>query len=117
HVYVLGAVLGVGATLGSALGPAIDAARGAPEAALRRASLERRSRSRARLAAWSALPALALAGIVLAIDTRSLELAFAGLFFVLVAGALVTPAVTSLLMRVLEPAAERSFGLPGLLAV
>src|SRR5690606_18648144 len=113
----LGAALGIGATLVSALGPAIDAARGAPAAAMGRAALERRSRARSRLAAWSAVPALAAAVVVLAISSRSLELAFAGLFFVLVAGALATPALTALLMRVLEPFAERGFGIPGLLAV
>lgn len=117
RVYLLGAALGIGATLVSALGPAVDAARGAPAAAMRRAALERQSRARSRLAAWCALPALVAAAVVLSIGSRSLMLAFAGLFFVLVAGALVTPAVTSLLMRALEPLAERGFGIPGLLAV
>ena len=117
RVYAIGAVVGVGATLVSALGPAIDAARASPHAAMGRAALERRSRMRSRLAAWAAVPALLAAAIVLAIDSRSLALAFAGLFFVLLAGALVTPAVTALLMRALEPAAERGFGIPGLLAV
>src|SRR5690606_12967074 len=113
----IGAVVGVGATLVSALGPAIDAARASPHAAMGRAALERRSRMRSRLAAWAAVPALLAAAVVLSIGSRSLMLAFAGLFFVLVAGALVTPAVTSLLMRALEPLAERGFGIPGLLAV
>jgi len=117
RVYVIGAVLGVGASLASALAPAVDAARGAPEAAMRRAALERRSRARSRRAAWAAVPALAAAAVVLSVESRSLALAFAGLFFVLLAGALVTPLLTALLMRVLEPAAERSFGIPGLLAV
>jgi putative ABC transport system permease protein len=116
-VYALGGALGVGATLVSAAGPALDAARRAPDAAMRRASLERRTRRRSRLAAWSALPALGMAAVLLSLGPGSLEIAFAGLFFVLLAGALLTPAATALLMRVLEPVAERAFGVPGLLAV
>ncbi|HEX7082052.1 MAG TPA: FtsX-like permease family protein [Gammaproteobacteria bacterium] len=116
-IYARGAALGVAATLVSALGPAVDASRVSPDAAMRRAALERRSRQRARRAAGLAIPALALAGAALSVDSRSLYLAFAALFFVLLAGALVTPAATSMLMRAVEPAAARVFGLPGRLAV
>src|SRR5690606_15224337 len=84
---------------------------------MRRSALERRTRERSRLAAWLALPTLAVAAALLALDSRDLYLAFGGLFFVLVAGAMLTPAATSLIMKTLEPAAERGFGLPGLLAV
>ncbi len=117
EVYAIGAALGIGATLLSALGPAIDAARGTPAATMRRAALERRSHARSRVAAWAAVPALAMAAMLLLIDRQSLELAFAALFFVLLGGALLTPVTTAALMRVLEPAAERSFGIAGLLAV
>src|SRR5690606_19142920 len=110
RVYVVGAVVGVGATLVSALGPAIDAARGAPEGTMRRAALERQTRRRARAAAVAAVPALGAAALLLAVESRSLLLGFAALFLVLVAGALSTPAVTALLMRALEPAVERGFG-------
>ena len=116
-VYALGAALGIGATLVSSLGPAVDAARGTPAVTMRRATLERRSTARSRIAAWAAVPSLAVAAVLLLIDSRSLELAFAALFFVLAAGALLTPAATGALMRMLEPAAERGFGIAGLLAV
>ena len=116
-VYVLGAALGIGATLLSALGPAVDAARSAPAAAMQRAALERRARRRARLAGVAAIPSLGAAALLLSIDSQSLLLGFAGLFLVLLAGALATPAVTTLLMRVIEPPVERGFGIPGLLAV
>ncbi|HEX6994415.1 MAG TPA: FtsX-like permease family protein [Gammaproteobacteria bacterium] len=115
--YVVGAVVGVGATLVSALGPAVDAARGAPAAAMRRAALERRTRRRARLAAGATVPALGAAALLLSVESDSLVLGFGALFLVLVAGALATPAVTALSMRVLEPPVERGFGIPGLLAV
>ena len=117
RVYVVGAAVGIGATLASALGPAVDAARGAPEGTMRRAALERRTRRRARMAAVAAVPALGGAALLLAVESQSLVLGFAALFLVLVAGALATPAVTALSMRVLEPAVERGFGIPGLLAV
>src|SRR5690606_6268532 len=116
-VYVLGAALGIGATLVSALGPAVDAARSAPQATMQRAALERRTRRRARLAGVAAIPSLGAAALLLSIESQSLLLGFAGLFLVLVAGALTTPAVTTALMRALEPPVERGFGIPGLLAV
>lgn len=116
-IYVHGAGLGIGATLVAALGPAIDAARGAPDATMRRAALERRSRERSRRAAWLAVPVLAVGGLALAVDPRSLHLAFAGLFCVLLAGALLTPTLTAWLMKAAEPGAGRGFGLAGLLAV
>lgn len=116
-IYAKGAALGIGATLVAALGPSADAASASPTATMRRSALERRTRERSRLAAWLAIPTLAIAAALLALDSRDLYLAFGGLFFVLVAGAMLTPAATSLIMKALEPAAERGFGLPGLLAV
>lgn len=116
-IYAKGAMLGLGATLVAALGPALDAARSTPSATLRRSALERRTRRRAKLAAWLAVPALAGAAVAIAADPRSLYLGFAALFLVLAAGALATPAATAFFMRALEPAAERGFGLPGLIAV
>ena len=116
-LYLTGAALGVGATLLAALGPAVDAARAAPAAVMQRSALERSARTRGRLAAFAALPALGAAALLLGASPRSLATAFAGLFCVLAAGALLTPAATVGLMRVLEPGAGRAFGLPGLLAV
>src|SRR5690606_5374058 len=48
--------------------------------------------------------------------TRSLYVAFAGLFCILGAGALLTPAATVALMRLAERPADALLGLPGLLA-
>ena len=116
-IYARGAVLGLGATLVAALGPAFDASRSQPDQALRRAALERTTRSRARLAAVLAAPTLVVAAALLLIGSRSLVMAFAGLFFVLCAGAMLTPFATLLLMKPVEPIAARGFGLAGLMAV
>src|SRR5690606_8237232 len=85
----------------AALGPAVDAARAAPAAVMQRSALERSARTRGRLAAFAALPALGAAALLLGASPRSLATAFAGLFCVLAAGALLTPAATVGLMRVL----------------
>lgn len=116
-IYVVGATLGVGATVIAATKPAFDAARLGPAAAMRRADLERRARRGARLAAVAAVPCLAVAGGLLSVRSHSLVMAFAALFFVLAAGALATPAATVGLMKLSEWPARRAFRLPGLLAV
>src|SRR5690606_12655522 len=113
RVYLLGAALGIGATLVSALGPAVDAARGAPAAAMRRAALERQSRARSRLAAWCALPALVAAAVVLAIGSGPLMLAVARLFFLFVAGRPLASAVPALLVPGPSSPPQRGLGLPG----
>src|SRR5690606_17892828 len=116
-IYFQGALLGSGATLLAALKPALDAARVAPGAAMRRADLERSSRRAAARGAWLALPLLAAGAVLLALSPRGLFAAFAGLFCVLAAGALLTPAATVALMRIAERPAARVLGLAGALAV
>jgi putative ABC transport system permease protein len=116
-IYLRGAALGVGATVLAALAPALEAARAEPDVALRRTTLERTAQSRSRFAAWLAIPALIVAGVLLAIESRGLLIAFAALFLVLCAGALVIPAATSQLMRLILPVARRVGGLAGTMAV
>jgi putative ABC transport system permease protein len=116
-IYLRGAALGISATLFAAFVPALEAARTTPDAALSRARLERTSRAGARVAAWSALPLLGLAWILLLADRQSLPIAFAALFCVLCAGAASVPAATTSLMRLLAPPARRLGGLPLLMAV
>ena len=116
-LYVGGAALGLGATLVAALGPALDASRGKPADVMQRSALERSSRARSRVAALAAPPVLGTGALLLAAAPSSLATAFAGLFCVLLSGALATPAATAALMRVLDAPAGRAFGLPGLLAV
>ena len=101
-IYVQGAALGFVATLIAAAKPALDAARITPAAALRRAVLERRAHFAARRAAHAAMPLLAASGLLLAFGPNQLYAAFAGLFGVLAAGALLTPLTTVFLMSSLD---------------
>jgi putative ABC transport system permease protein len=116
-IYVQGAVLGFVATLVAAAKPALDAARITPAAALRRAVLERRAHTAARRAAWAALPILAASARLLAFGPSALYAAFAGLFGVLAAGALLTPLTTVLLMSALDRLVGRRAGVAVTLAV
>jgi len=112
-IYIKGALLGLGATLIAALAPALAAARTPPRALQSRAALERGTRQR--------LPTLAIGGAVVAagatailmVDTQSLIVAFAGLFGVVAAAALLIPALTPWVIRVLQAPAAWIGGLPG----
>jgi putative ABC transport system permease protein len=115
-IYVKGAALGMGATLLAALKPALDASRTAPAAVMRRAQLERDTRRGALLDAFAALPVLGVGALLIA-GSQDLQIAFGGLFCVLAAGAMLTPAATMLLMQASERPAQRLFRLPGVLAV
>jgi len=116
-IYAQGAALGFVATLIAALKPALDAARITPAAALRRAVLERRAHAAARRAAYLALPILAASGLILAFGPSELYAAFAALFGVLAAGALLTPLATVALMGALDRVLVRRAGIPVTLAV
>lgn len=116
-LYLRGAVLGIAGTLVAAAKPALDAARSAPAAVMRRAELERGTRRAARAAAWVAAPLLAASLGVLAVGPRNLYSAFGGLFGVLAASALMIPAVTLLLMSLIERCVGRFLPLAGLLAL
>ena len=116
-IYVQGAALGFVATLIAAAKPALDAARIAPAAALRRAVLERRAHSAARRAAYAAVPILAASGLLLAFGPSQIYAAFAGLFGVLAAGALLTPLTTVFLMSTLDRMLNRRAGIAVTLAV
>ena len=115
-IYWRGIALGLGMTLLAAAAPALDAARSTPNSAMSRAALERSTRRLALRATWLALPAAAVATILLLMSSRSLVLAFAGLFFVIATGALLVPVATRLLARLAEPLVEWGFGISGSLA-
>jgi putative ABC transport system permease protein len=116
-IYAQGAALGLAATLVAAAKPALDAARSAPAVALRRAALERRAHAGARRAVPAAVALLAASGLALAFGPSDLYVAFAALFGVLAAGALLTPMMTVILMRAIDGAFGRRLGLPVTLAV
>lgn len=116
-IYWKGLALGVSTTILAAIAPALEAARAAPDAAMSRASLERAANRYTRSGVRLAVPTIALACLLFVVAPRSLFFGFTGLFLVILAAALVIPASTSLLLRVVEPAAERGFGIVGSLAV
>ena len=111
-----GLAVGVGASALAALVPAIEAARTAPQSTLRRSTLESRVR---RLLPWLvvAWAALTLAGaILLWLRGGGLFTAFAGLFAVLIAAALLVPPVTAVLMRLVAPLSSGALGVLGRMA-
>lgn len=116
-IYAQGAALGIAATLVAAAKPALDAARTAPAATLRRAALERQARRAARRAAWVALPVLAASAAVLAYGSSALPLAFAGLFGMLAAGALLTPLWVARFTSALDRLLGQRLGIAVTLAV
>jgi putative ABC transport system permease protein len=116
-VYVQGALPGLVATLIAAAKPALDAANIAPAAALRRAVLERRAHTAARRAAFAAAPLLVGSGLLLALGPAELYAAFAALFGVLAAGALLTPLTTVGLMSALDRLLGNRAGVAVTLAV
>ena len=113
---IRGLAVGVGAALLAALVPAIEAARTAPQSTLRRSTLESRIRC---LLPWLvvAWAALTLAGAALLwLRGGGLFTAFAGLFAVLIAAALLAPPLTAAFMHLVTPLSGRLLGALGRLA-
>ena len=113
---VKGAVLGMLATVVSAALPAWEAASVPPRLALTRSGLEEKARRAVPLTAAGGALALLAGGGLLAIPTRNLVISFAGLFFVTIGFALLTPAVTLVLLRGLIPLLSRILGVLGRMA-
>ncbi len=111
-ILVKGAALGIGVTLVSSLQPAMEAAAVSPRTALSRAALERRVRRRLPLLIVLAMAASLAAMALLSLDDDSLVTAFAGMFAVIVAAALVTPPVIAALMAGLMAALGRFLDMP-----
>jgi hypothetical protein len=80
--------------------PSLEA--GSPAALERRSNLERRAHSLSRHSVVAALPVGAIAWLLLSGDSQSLPLGFAALFFALVAGTLLIPGATLILMALVE---------------
>jgi putative ABC transport system permease protein len=111
-----GAALGVGGTLVAALAPALEATRSTPRAALARSILERRARAAVPRLAWSGVGLLLVGALVLAVPGRSLAVSYGGLFTILLAAALLTPAATVAVVWALGPPAGAVFGVLGRMA-
>lgn len=110
---IKGVGLGVGGTILATIVPAREATEAPPRAVLERSYLERRARR--------ALPRLSLAGagllvgaaLILILPSRSLVLAFTGVFLVLMGSALLVPGATFVSVRLLRPVLARLFGILG----
>ena len=113
---VKGAAIGLLASVGAALLPSWDATRTPPAGVMKRSSEEEQTRRR--LPALTALAAaMNLLGFgLLRLPTASLTASFAALFFIIVGGALFTPAALLLGMRLLRPLTGRLFGALGRMA-
>lgn len=113
---VKGLLIGVGAAMIASAVPAWEAMRTTPNATLRRSTIESRAQ---KMLPWLVVAWLALGGIgagLLWIQGVSLVVAFAGLFAVLLAFALLTAPVTAVFMRAITPAGQRLVGVLGRMA-
>lgn len=111
-----GVAIGVAASVFAALIPSLDATRTAPAGSLRRSSLEE---SMLRLLPYLTLFAagLCLVGaLLLTLPTQNLFISFGALFSIVVGGALLTPFVLVVFMRLFTPIGDRLFGVLGRMA-
>lgn len=107
-----GLALGLAATVAAALWPAREAAAAPPRVALLRSHLERSRRGWVRFGALGGVLAI-LAGALLGAATRSVTGGFLSLFALILGCALLTPALTPLLMAAVKGPAGRAFGILG----
>ena len=111
-----GALLGVFAALAAAIVPALEATSVSPKSAMTRSTVETVLHQTLGPAALVGALILAMALGLLLIPTRSLLIGFGGLAALVLGFALIIPAATALILKVLSPLAERSFGLIGTIA-
>jgi putative ABC transport system permease protein len=111
-----GIALGIFASTGAALIPSIDASRTPPTGSMRRSSLEERTAQAVPYITLGAVVSFLVGLGLLQIPTTSLIVSFSALFFVIFGGALLTPAVLILSMRLLRPISEKLFGILGRIA-
>ncbi|MEO0374949.1 MAG: FtsX-like permease family protein [Cyanobacteria bacterium P01_A01_bin.17] len=111
---VKGFSIGVASALLASLVPALEAMQTSPQTILQRSSLENKVQ---RLLPWLVLTwgLTTVAGILLLRMQAGLVVAFSGLFSILLGAALLTPPITTALMRLVQPLAGR-LGVLGRLA-
>src|SRR5262249_56433771 len=114
-------LLGIGATALAALPPALEATAAPPRVVMSRAALESSTRRRARRAGWLGAAVLVVGALILAVPVRSaapagMVVGFAGLFFMMVGCALVTPAAALGLLRPVHRIARAAVRMIGPLA-
>ncbi len=107
-----GALLGLGVTVAASLAPAREAAAVSPRSALSRASLEWKVRRRLPVLVVMAVTIGVAAVLLLRLADDSLLTAFAGMFAVIVAAALMTPPVIAAVMGLLSRGVGRYLDMP-----
>ncbi|MEO1402077.1 MAG: FtsX-like permease family protein [Cyanobacteria bacterium J06635_1] len=113
---VKGMFIGIFAALFASLIPAIEAMRTSPQSSLQRSTLESKVQ---KILPWLGLAwgLFTLGGIgLLSIKNGGLVIAFGGLFAILLAAALLTPPLTSFLMKGMTPVLNRLIGVLGKMA-
>ena len=111
-----GVAIGIGASLIAAVIPSLAATNTPPAGSLRRSQVEEQTR-RLLIPVTLAALALNLIGVLLLlIPTNSLVVSFASLFSVVVGGALLTPFVLIMAMRLVTPLMSAIFGVLGRMA-
>ncbi|MEJ2185143.1 MAG: FtsX-like permease family protein [Gemmatimonadota bacterium] len=109
-------LLGVGGTLVAGLPAALEATQARPRNTLMRSQLEARLHAALPWLSGGGVALAGLGGLVLWLSGRDLTGSFTGLFGIIFGCALLIPAVTLGLMRLLKPAAGRLFGILGRMA-
>ncbi|MEM8642313.1 MAG: FtsX-like permease family protein [Cyanobacteria bacterium P01_G01_bin.54] len=113
---IKGMAIGIFAALLASVIPAIEAMRTSPNNSLKRSTLEGKVQQ---ILPWLVLAwgLFTIGGIgLLSIQNGGLVIAFAGLFAILLAAALLTPPLTALLMRGLSPLLHHVLGILGKMA-
>lgn len=113
---VKGTIIGAGAALLAAVPPALEATTVAPVSVLQRSDLESKARRAIPATFAAGLGLCAISAGLLWIPTRNLLVSFAALFGIIIGFALLTPAVTVVLMRGTRPVTARLAGVLGRMA-
>jgi putative ABC transport system permease protein len=113
---VKGAAIGLFASIIAALIPSYDATRTPPAGTLRRSDMEQNTRRHVPLITFAAVAMNAVGLFLLRLPTQDLVISFLSLFCFVVGGALYTPLVLILSMRLSTPLANRLFGVLGRMA-
>jgi putative ABC transport system permease protein len=113
---VKGAAIGVGAALFAATLPALEATTVAPVTVLQRSDIESKARRAVPFTFAAGLILCTISAGLLWIPTRNLGVSFTALFGIIIGFALLTPAVTVVLMRGVRPITARLAGVLGRMA-
>lgn len=113
---IKGAVIGLFASLAAAVVPSIDATRTPPAGVLRRSDVEQRALKLIPVTTVAAAALNVLGYLLLQIPTQNIIVAFTALFAIVLGGALFTPVVLLVMMRLSTPVGDAVFGVLGRMA-